>query len=440
MSKKFFKTMTMGILIFVMVFSLAACGNKDNDKAKESDNGGNDSSSNEQVTIQFATYGLLEKATEKFYTKMAQDFEAKTDVKVEFVSYPYGDLKQQILIKANSGDAPDVVHGESSAFSSYLNSGFIEPLDDLLGAEYVNDIYDGVREAMSDDGKLYGAPWICSTFLLVYNKDLFEQAGLDPNAPPKTYAEMIKYAEKISELKDKDGNKVFGLGSSTASVPVSGENVLSTMLTFGGNIYNDKGEVEVDTKGNLDALKFYKEVQEKGLNPEAAKLKDLRNLMAIGRLGMYFDQVWGTSGVVGINPEIKDSLAVAMIPATDATDGASLLAAHELHIMKDSKHKKEAAEFVKYITSKEVLEEYYNTTLPFIVARKSVNESLNLNDNFIDPVKDSMTQVIALAKQHSDMENALLEITSAAQRVTIGNESPEDVVKKLDDKLKQVLK
>ncbi|GKX31891.1 ABC transporter substrate-binding protein [Vallitalea longa] len=439
MSKKFFKTMTMGILIFVMVFCLAACGNKDDKKVEENSNGG-DSDSNEQVTIQFATYGLLEKATEKFYTKVAKDFEEKTNVKIEFVSYPYGDLKQQVLIKANSGDAPDVVHGESSAFSSYLNSGFIEPLDDLLGEDYVNDIYEGVRETMSSDGKLYAAPWICSTFLLVYNKDLFEQAGLDPNSPPKTYDEMIEYAEKLSELKDKEGNKVFGLGSSTASVPVSGENVLSTMLSFGGNVYNDKGEVEINTNENLKALKFYKELQEQGLNPEAAKLKDLRNLMAIGRLGMYFDQVWGTSGVIGINPEIKDSLALGMIPSTDATDGASLLAAHELHIMKDSKHKKEAAEFIKYLTSKEVLEEYYNTTLPFIVARKSVNEGLNLNDDFVEPVRDSMSQVIALYKQHPDMENALLEITSAAQRVTIGNETPEEVIKKLDDKLKQVLK
>lgn len=439
MSKKFFKTMTMGILIFVMVFSLAACGNKDGNEAEESSSGGN-SESNGQVTIQFATYGLLEKATEKFYTKAAKDFEEKTDVKIEFVSYPYGDLKQQVLIKANSGDAPDVVHGESSAFSSYLNSGFIEPLDEWLGEDYINDIYEGVRETMSSDGKLYAAPWICSTFLLVYNKDLFKQAGLDPNSPPETYDQMIEYAEKLSKLKDKEGNKVFGLGSSTASVPVSGENVLSTMLSFGGNVYNDNGEVEINTNENLEALKFYKELQDKSLNPEAAKLKDLRNLMAIGRLGMYFDQVWGTSGVIGINPEIKDSLALGMIPSTDATDGASLLAAHELHIMKDSKHKKEAAEFIKYLTSKEVLEEYYNTTLPFIVARKSVNDELSLNDDFVEPVRDSMSQVIALYKQHPDMENALLEITSAAQRVTIGNETPEEVVEKLDDKLKQVLK
>ncbi|GAA0177488.1 extracellular solute-binding protein [Clostridium sediminicola] len=430
MLKNVFKKITTALIASAMVFSVVGCGNS-------TDNSGSgDAKTDEKVTIKFATYGLLEKATEQFYTKMASDFEAENpDIKIEFISYPYGDLKQQVLVMANAGDAPDVVHGETSSFNAYVSSGYLEPLDELLSKEYIDDIYPGVKDAMSADGKLYAAPWICSPYVMVYNKDLFEQAGLDPNAPPKTYEEMVDYAEKISQLKDKDGNSVYGLGETTASVPISGNSVLSVMFSYGGGIYNDKGEVDVNTQQNIDAFNFLKEIYTNKLNPETAKLKDLRNLMAIGRLGMYFDQVWGTSGVFGINPEIKEKVAIAPMPATKATEGLSLLEAHELLIMKDSKNKEAAAKFVQFATSEKVLQEYYNT-LPFLPGTKSVE----LTGEFISPIKDSLNGVKALAKQNPNMENALLEITSAVQAATIGNESTEDAVKKLDAKLKEILK
>jgi len=393
----------------------------------------------ETTTLKFATYIRLEKSFEEFSKQIEIDFEKENhNIDLEFVSVPYGDLQQQVLIMANAGDAPDVVHGETAFFSSYVSSGYIEPLDEWLSKSYIEDIYPGVRESISANGKLYAAPWACSPFVLIYNKELFEKAGLDPNAPPNTYNQMMEYAEKIGQLKDDDGNNIYGLGLTTASVPISGDCILSTMFSFGGGIYDENGNVEAVSKNNIMAFNFYKELYQKNLNPESAKLKNLRNLMAIGRMGMCLDQVCGLTVAQGINPDMEGKLAVTSMPATEFTEGLSILEVYELHIMKDSKHKEEAVKFIEFLTSKETLIEFYKKAEPCLAGRKSINESPEFGDDAIDSIRDSLDKIKPLGV-NTNMANALLEITSAAQRVTFGGESAEDTVKKLDLKLKQIL-
>jgi multiple sugar transport system substrate-binding protein len=391
------------------------------------------------VTIKFANWGSLEKATEGVFKKMVADFEAANkNIKVELVNLPYGDIKQQVLVMMASGDVLDVVQAERAMVDTYIGSGYLSELDKVFDKKYLGDFYPNLLNDLRSDGKLYGVPWIVCPWVLVYNKDLFGKAGLNPNQPPKTYNEILADAAKLSALKDKDGNPVYGMGETTGLVPVSGGSVLRVMLSFGGGVWDKKGNVNVNTKGNISAFNYLKTLHQKQYNPEGAKLKDLRNLMAIGRLAMYFDQTWGTGGVFGINPDIKPQIGIAPLPANGAVKGASNMNAHVLCIMKDSQNKKEAAQFVEFITSKETMTNLYGCT-SFFEPRVSLDKLPELNDSFLKPAKSSIT-LIKPIKQHPNMENAYLEIVKAAQRVTIGNESPENVVKDLDAKLKEVLK
>jgi len=397
-------------------------------------------SASKVVTIKFANWGSLEKATEGVFKKMVADFEtANKGIKVELVNLPYGDIKQQVLVILTGGDVLDVVQAERPMVNTYISSGYLAELDKVFDKKYLSDFYPNVLNDLRSDGKLYGIPWIVCPWVLVYNKDLFAKAGLNPDQPPKTYYEVFYYADKLASLKDKDGNAVYGIGETTASVPVSGASLYRLLISFGGGIWDEKGNVNVNTKGNLEAFKYLKNLQEKRFNPEGAKLKDLRNLMAIGRLGMYVDQTWGTGGVFGINPEIKPQIGVAPLPGFGNTKGVSNMNAHVLCIIKDSKYRKEAAKFIQFITSKETMINLYNST-SFFAPRISIDNLPELNDSFLKAAKPSITTIKPMEKQHANMENAYLEITKAAQRVTVGNENPEVVVKDLDAKLKEVLK
>ncbi len=393
-----------------------------------------------KITLRFANWGSTEKATSDLFKKMIADFEGKNpNIKIDSVAFPYGDIKQQVLVMSAAGDVIDVVQAERPMVDSYIGSGYVSEIEHYFSKNYLNDFYPNILGDLKSGGKLYGIPWIASPWVLIYNKDLFAKAGLNPNIPPQNMAQLMDAASKLSELKDKDGNAVYGLGETTGNVPISGSSIYRVMLSFGGGIWSKKGKVVVNTKENVEAFKYLKTLYEKKYNPETAKLKDLRNLMAIGRLGMYYDQTWGIGGVFGINPAMKSQIGMAPIPATGVTNGLSNLSAHVLCIMKDSKHKKEAAKFVEFITSKDILVNLYKQT-PFFAPRMSVDNLPEFHEAMLKGAKDGVKQIVPLAKQNPNYENAYLELVNAAQRVTLAREAPETVVKNLEVKLQTILK
>ena len=180
-------------------------------------------SSAEPVTIKIANYALLEKGYDAFWEDVKNGYEAKyPNVTIEWVTAPYGEVLNQVINMAGGGDKVDCVFSEMIWLPALVEAGLAAPMDEVLDPEFLNDYYPNILEAHSIDGKVYGAPLYVSPSLLFYNKDLFEQAGLDPNSPPKTYDEMLTMAEKLSQLKTADGNKVYAFGQPTASVIVIG--------------------------------------------------------------------------------------------------------------------------------------------------------------------------------------------------------------------------
>lgn len=64
-----------------------------------------------------------------------------------------------------------------------------------------------------NNNKIYSIPWLATTQLMAYNKALFREAALDEERPPKTFQEVITYADRISKLPQRaDGSKVYGIG------------------------------------------------------------------------------------------------------------------------------------------------------------------------------------------------------------------------------------
>lgn len=405
--------------------------------AKESSSTG---SSAAPVTLKVAAWGILEKGTEPYFKSLQAKFEkTHPKIKVKWVGYPYGQIRQQVLIMANAGDAPDVVQTARPWLDGFIASGYFASLNTLLPASYQKDIYSNIRADLTENGKLWAAPWIYSPFVLFYNKALFREAGIDPSNPPTTYEQAMVDAAKLSKLTDSSGNHVYGFGITTASVPVSGDNLLSVMRSFGGGIFSGN-KVNADRPQNVEALRYLEQLSQKKYNPNGAKLKDLRNLFAIGRLGMYLDQLWGLSGVYSINPKIKDVVGVADPLGTSSSRGESDLEAHLLMITKQSKLKAQAVKFIEFATSAKRYAAYEKVN-PFLVPRRSIAAMPAFTDNtFISGILKGAPKAIRPLPKNSNMENAFLELSSAAQSVTVGGTAPSAAVKQMQTKLEQILK
>lgn len=435
----------------ISVSMLAGCGSEENaaqnSSASQSSAPQTAAQTNDSTpaTVKFATWGISEAATKPVFEQIAASYKTlKPNTTIEYVGIPYGDIKQQTFVMAASGNAPDIIQTHTAWFSTYATSDIVEPLDELLGKEYIDDIIDSYKADYTYNGKLMGIPWAPSPYVLYYNKEIFKKAGLDPETPPKTYDEMLTMARAISKVKSDDGNKIYGFGEATDKLPINGLVALRNIYSFNGSVYDKDSKVNVNTPEVIETLKFYQTISNEGLSPSGAKLKDLRNLFSIGQLGMYMDGYYGKAvfrNLSGKGEAFDKVWGVALVPVNKTGKSVSIGEAHGLVISKDSKVKTQAADILKYITSKEMITQYHKSN-DVLSARKSLSADPDLNDSdFAKVCVEQLNNYIQpLPANNPGMEQGYLEIATALQRVTVGKEDPAKVAQDLDAKLKGLLK
>ncbi len=118
---------------------------------------------------------------------------------------------EQLDTRMAAGDNPNVyvgVYGYQPAKLAKL--GKLAYLDKFDGYSTLIERIDS-HFLHQNFGRTYYIPWNATTQMMIYNKALFVEAGLDPNQPPETWNEFLIAAEKISALPArKNGNKVYG--------------------------------------------------------------------------------------------------------------------------------------------------------------------------------------------------------------------------------------
>ena len=141
--------------------------------------------------------------------KLAQQYEAANPGKKVYIEEePEGGAFEALIA---AGNQPDIITASfGSQIGSLASEGAVLPLDDLPGMQ---DLLNRLDPATYE--KLYGhyfyIPAGTDVTMLIYNKDLFQEAGLDPNKPPTTFAEYLDYAQKIQALPARsNGDKVYG--------------------------------------------------------------------------------------------------------------------------------------------------------------------------------------------------------------------------------------
>lgn len=406
---------TAAAMAAVMAFSLTACSGGTDSGSTSQASGTAETSSGEKVTIKFANYALLEDAYTEFWEGVKTGFEAENpDITIEWVTAPYADIVSTVTTMAGGGDKVDMIFGEGTWTSSLVDSGLIVPVTDVLSQEYLDDFYENSLEASMVDGEIYTLPMYMSPFILYYNTDILQKAGVE--SVPTTYDELLAACEKISGMTTEDGNAIYPFGQTTASVAISGSAINSMIFNFGGEVLTADGQLSIDNDGFKQTFEMLKQLDEKGYTPENCKLKDLRNLFALGQLAMYYDQSWGISGVENINPDILSVTASANPLAGGSGDGASLLSTQTLFYCDNGDANRAAcAKLTEYLMSDEVLGDYLNNIVPGYPTLKT----MSMPDNpVLQGSLGSIDKAVA-APSVPAMNDLNLELCTLAQAVTV---------------------
>lgn len=148
--------------------------------------------------------------------ELVAEFQEKNpDIRIEHVHISgYNQMNEKILVSWFGGAAPNVVIVEQSRWFGLALDNILLPLDDFIAGDdtiWIDDLYPGIVDHLTWDGKIWGLPYNISTPLIYYNRDLFRQSGLEPR-PPTTWQEILEFSRRIAKDSDGDGNvDVWGI-------------------------------------------------------------------------------------------------------------------------------------------------------------------------------------------------------------------------------------
>ncbi len=199
-------------------------------------------------------------------------------VTVSSTSTDYVELFNNALLAAEQGQAPHIVQVEDSLIQLATDSDFFHLISDIATPEQLatlDDLLPTVRAYYTLNGKLVGMPWNASNPILYYNRDMFEAAGLDPDAPPQTFAEVLETCEKI--MAQREALRItacinFPISSWFAEQWLAMQNALF--------VNNDNGrsaratEVFFTSPEMLRIAQFYRDMREKGYYTYTGRVND----------------------------------------------------------------------------------------------------------------------------------------------------------------------
>ena len=291
----------------------------------------------------------------KLIDQFAADFEKENPgIKVKPIySGSYQESITKALTAVKSNDAPTTSVLLSTDMFTLIDEEAIVPFDPLIKTPedqaWLKGFYPAFMENSQTGGKTWGIPFQRSTIVLYYNKEMFKDAGLDPNRAPATWKEMAEYAQKLTK-RDASG-KVTQWG---VQIPSSGfpywlfqglttENDVQLMNAAGTETYYDKPAVIEALQYWMDLTSKYK-VHPEGIVEWGTTPKD------------FFERkvamIWTTTGnLTNVKNNAKFDFGVAMLPANKRR--GSPTGGGNFYLFKQAKPEQQAAafKFIKWITS-----------------------------------------------------------------------------------------
>jgi len=291
----------------------------------------------------------------KFVNGFAADFEKENPgIKVKPI---YAGSYQDTIVKAltahKSGEPPVTSVLLSTDMFTLIDEDAIVPIDNFVTTAddkaWLASFYPAFMANSRTGGKTWGVPFQRSTIVLYYNKELFKEAGLDPNRPPATWAEMVDYSQKLTK-KDASGKVTqWGIQIPSSGFPywlfqgLSTENDALLMNEAGNEVYFDKPGVIEALQYWVDLSKKYN-VQPPGITEWGTTPRD------------FFEKkiamMWTTTGnLSNVKENAKFDFGVAMLPANKKR--GSPTGGGNFYIFKKSTPAQQQAafKFIKWITS-----------------------------------------------------------------------------------------
>lgn len=391
--------MSLLLLLSVIMVALTACGSSSSQSKKE-------------VTLDYLWFtDGIEGEVMKGLIKEYQD--KNPNIKINLIEVAFKDLTTKLKTMLSGGQPPALARmTDTGAFANQAVD-----LTSYVDKTFTDQFVDSIKPYYVVNNKIIGAPMDLTANGILYNKTLFNKAGVKVPTDPNNVWTWDEYAAALKQVMEKGGAKYGMVWDFTP-------HRWSTLLyQFGGSMISADGtKPAINSPEGVQALDYFKKLHKDGIIPESVWLgsENPANLFRSGTVATHFSGNWNLSSYKDIT---NFEWGVTYMPK--AKIRSSVPGGKYLMAFKGSKVEKEAAEFIKWATSKEI------------------NSKYNKDSLFISPRKDSAKLDYAFGKEMFEVfANELANTTPLAandwSRQTVvpkfSNDLKDNIVKVLGGK------
>ena len=251
--------------------------------------------------------------------EIMDDFTAETGIKTELQVVTWDSYWTLLEAGATGGDMPDVFWMHSNEAVRYMSNEILLDLSDKIEASdklEMDKFPEAIKEMYQWDGKTYAVPKDVDTIAMWYNKDMFDEAGIEYPDGSWTWDEFYEIAEKLTK---EDGSQ-YGFAANPSNEQDTWMNIIYSM---GGCVLTEDGKSGFDNENTIKAMEFVDKCV-KNVMPPAATMSETGTdvLFQSGKVAMISQGSWMVSGFKN-NDYITEHCDVARLPK-DAETGRSV--------------------------------------------------------------------------------------------------------------------
>jgi multiple sugar transport system substrate-binding protein len=230
--------------------------------------------------------------TEQFLESASAAFAAqydKADVTIDVQTFDLTHEQDAISAAFDTSDAPDVLFEDFFNMSSYIHTGRVVPLDDIITDDIRGDIADSAWQLASVDGKTYMMPLLSRQNVLIYDKSYMRDCGLDAYLTDEQTIQTWSI-DQWTEILD---TLAAGLPENVYPMMMYAKNnqgdthILTMLRAFGASVFDDEGNFDFQDPACVKALAWIQDGVDRGWyppHPENLEITDTQELAASGQL------------------------------------------------------------------------------------------------------------------------------------------------------------
>jgi multiple sugar transport system substrate-binding protein len=271
-------------------------------------------------------------------------------VTMQYVNSDFALQKATVALQGNK--APDIAYMYGTNMPQVAQAPKLVDLTSRVQDPSFNwnDFFEGERAVATVDGKVLGVPALVDNLMIVYNKDLFKQAGLPTPSPDWTWDDVRTAAKALTDPSKQQFGLTFPADGSETTV----WEYEAMLWEAGGDILTpDNSKAAFNDAGGVRALTTLQQMQQDGslfldFHPDAGKSENLFNS---GNIGMIITGPWDLSSFPDVN------YGVQQMPSFDQGGNHDTIAGPDNWVIFDNGSDRVNAswEFLQYLSSPDVV-------------------------------------------------------------------------------------